>query len=124
MLLNIPDIIATQGNEGALSFEHIAFHIVAANSSSTSNSHSHMDVGYLYIILRLLASYGIFTEQEEVDQLDHADTMKIKYYLTGIPKLLVQGENRQPCGPFLLLIANKVYLEAYQHFHESVLEGC
>lgn len=122
VLLNIPDIIATQGNGGALSVEQIAFHIAAANSSSTSNSH--VDVGYLYRILRLLASYGVFTEQEEADQSDDGDTMKITYGLTGISKLLVQCENQQACGPFLLLITDKVYLEAYQHLHESVLEGC
>nr|AIY62319.1 caffeic acid O-methyl transferase [Pinus radiata] len=122
VLLNIPDIIATRGNEGPLSAEQIAFHIAAANSSSTSNSH--VDVGYLYRILRFLASYGVFSEQEEADQADDADTKKIKFGLTGISKLLVQGGNQQSCGPFLLLIANNVYLEAFQHLHESVLEGC
>eukprot|EP00253_Pinus_taeda_P018538 PITA_18538 len=119
VLLNIPGIIATQGNGGALSVEQIASHIAAANSSSASNSH--LNVGYLYRILRLLASYGVFTEQQAYDD---ADTMKIKYGLTGISKLLVQGENQQACGPFLLLATDKVYLEAYQHLHESVLEGC
>jgi hypothetical protein len=81
VLLKIPDIIAAQGNGGPLSVEQIASHIAAANSSSTSNSH--VDVGYLYRILRFLASYGVFTEQEEADQADDADTKKIKYGLTG-----------------------------------------
>lgn len=122
MLLNIPDIIATRGNGGPLSAEQIAFHIAAANSSSNTNSQ--VDVAYLYRILRFLASYGVFTEQEEADHPDDAHTKKIKYGLTGISKLLVQGENQQSRGPFLLLIANNVYLEAFQHLHESVLEGC
>jgi len=38
VLLKILDIIATRGNEGPVSVEHIAFHIAVANSSSTSNS--------------------------------------------------------------------------------------
>jgi hypothetical protein len=122
VLLKIPDIIAAQGNGGPLSVEQIASHIAAGNSSSTSNSH--VDVGYLYRILRFLASYGVFTEQEEADQADDADTKKIKYGLTAISKLLAQSENQQSCGPFLFLMAEKVYLEAYQHLHESVLEGC
>lgn len=74
--------------------------------------------------MRFLASYGVFIEQEEVDQSDDADTIKIKYDLTDISKLLVQGENQQSCGPFLLLIADKVYLEAFQLLHEPVLESC
>ena len=119
VLLNIPDIIATHGNGGPLSVEQIASHISAAvSSSSTSNSHEDVDVGYLYRILRFLGSYGVFTEQEE------ADTKKIKYGLTGISKLLVQGGSRQSCAPFLYLIADKVYMEAYQHLHESVMESC
>ena len=75
VLLNIPDIIATKGNGGPLSVEQIASHIADANSSSTySNSH-HVDVGYLYRILRFLGSYGVFTEQvvEEADQADQLD---------------------------------------------------
>jgi len=122
VLLNIPEIIASRGNGGPLSVEQIASHIASANSSSSSNSH--VDMVYLYRILRLLASYGVFTEQEEADQADDADIKKIKYGLTGISKLLVQAGNQQSCGPVLLLIADKVYLEAYQHLHESVLEGC
>eukprot|EP00253_Pinus_taeda_P015683 PITA_15683 len=122
VLLNIPDIIATRGNGGPLSAEQIAFHIAAANSSSTGNSH--LDVGYLYRILRFLASYGIFAEQEEADQADDAATKKIKFGLTGLSKLLVHGGNDQSCGPFLLLIASNVLLEAFQHLQESVLEGC
>jgi caffeic acid 3-O-methyltransferase len=122
VLLNIPDIIASRGNGGPLSVDQIASHIVVANSLSSSNSD--VDVVYLYRILRLLASYGVFTEQEEADQADDADIKKIKYGLTGISKLLVQAGNQQSCGPLLLLIADKVYLEAYQHLHESVLDGC
>ena len=63
VLLNIPDIIATRG---PLSVEQIASHIAAANPISTSNSH--VDVGYLYRILRFLASYDVFTEQGEANQ--------------------------------------------------------
>ena len=122
VLLNIPGIIATRGKGGALSVEQIASHIAAAATTT------HVDVGYLYRILRLLASYGVFTEQQQqqTDQPNDAiaDIKKIKYGLTGISKLLVQGGNQQSCGPFLLLIADKIYMEAYQHLHESVLEGC
>lgn len=117
VLLNIPDIIATKGNGGPLSVEQIASEIAAGNSSSTSNSQ--VDVGYLYRILRFLASYGVFTEHEEADQADDAETMKMKYGITGISKLLVRGG-----GPLVLLLADRVYMEAYQHLHESVLEGC
>jgi hypothetical protein len=102
VLLNIPDIIATRG---PLSVEQIASHIAAANPTSTSNSH--VDVGYLYRILRFLASYGVFTEQGEADQADDADTKKIKYGLTAISKLLVHDGNQQSSAPFLLLAATK-----------------
>lgn len=36
----------------------------------------------------------------------------------------MHGGNEQSCGPFLLLIASNVLLEAFQHLQESVLEGC
>ena len=127
VLLNIPDIIATKGNGGPLSVEQIASHIAAANppASSATNSHN-VDLGYLYRILRFLASYGVFTEQiEEADQADEAETCKkIKYGLTTISKLLAQGGNQPSSAPLVLLAADRFYLEAYQHLHESVLEGC
>ena len=125
VLLNIPDVIATKGNGDPLSVEQIASHIAAANPrvSYATNSHN-MDLGYLYRILRFLASYGVFTEHEEVDQVADAETKKIGYGLTGISKLLAQGGKQPSSGPSLLLIADRVYMEAYQHLHESVLEGC
>eukprot|EP00253_Pinus_taeda_P022355 PITA_22355 len=117
--LKIPDIIAKRG---PLSVDQIASHIAAANSTSTGNSH--VNLGYLYRILRFLASYGVFTEQREPGQEGDADPKKIKYGSTAISKLLVQDGNQQSRAPFLLLAADKVYLEAYQYLGDSVLEGC
>ncbi|KAH9320108.1 hypothetical protein KI387_021877, partial [Taxus chinensis] len=112
VLLNIPQIIATHGKENPLTVEDIASYIPA----STSNKVPHKE--YLFRIMRFLASCGVFTE--EMDD----NNRQFKYGLNSVSKLLVKEETKESCVPFLLLAAEKVYLDAYHHIQDAVVEGC
>ncbi|XP_057857646.2 caffeic acid 3-O-methyltransferase 3-like [Cryptomeria japonica] len=112
VLLNIPQIIATHGTQNPLSVDDIAQHI----SASTKDKIPHKE--YLFRILRLLASCGVFTE--DVDE----QTKQRKYGLNNVSKLLVKEGYRDSCVPFLMLLADKAYVDPQHHFHDAVLEGC
>ncbi|KAH9330358.1 hypothetical protein KI387_002466, partial [Taxus chinensis] len=112
VLLNIPQIIATHGKENLLTVEDIASHIPASTSNKVA------DKEYLFRIMRFLASCGVFTE--EIDD----NNKQFKYGLNSVSKLLVNEENKESCVPFLLLIAEKVYLDVYHHIQDAVVEGC
>ncbi|KAH9320121.1 hypothetical protein KI387_021890, partial [Taxus chinensis] len=112
VLLNIPQIIAAHGKENPLTVEDIASYIPA----STSNKAPHKE--YLFRIMRFVASCGVFTE--EIDD----NNKQFKYGLNSVSKLLVKEETKESCVPFLLLAAEKVYLDAYHHIQDAVVEGC
>ncbi|GLJ25142.1 hypothetical protein SUGI_0480830 [Cryptomeria japonica] len=114
VLLNIPDIIAIHGSENPLSVGQIASHI-----STSTNKSVHTD--YLFRIMRLLASIGVFTEETTVD---YGGTRQFKYGLTSLSKLLVKNGAQQSCAPTVLTINLKCVIDGYQHLHESVIEGC
>eukprot|EP01018_Ginkgo_biloba_P019773 Gb_28391 [translate_table: standard] len=110
VLLNIPDIIASEGHGDSLSLQQIAAHI----------SPPPQNMEYLLRILRFLASYDVFTESMQVV----GEEKQWRFGLTAISELLVQRGNQQSLAPFLLLIEDKFFCESYHHLNESVLEGC
>ncbi|GLJ15169.1 hypothetical protein SUGI_0248030 [Cryptomeria japonica] len=112
VLLNIPQIMATHGRENPLCVDDIAEHI----SASTKSKAVHKE--YLFRILRLLTSCGVFTD--EADE----ETKQMKYGLNSVSKLLVKEENRDSRGPTLMLAVDKTYMDTQHHLHDAVLEGC
>ncbi|GLJ25135.1 hypothetical protein SUGI_0480760 [Cryptomeria japonica] len=114
VLLNIPDIIAMHGIENPLSVDQIASHIF-----TSTNKPAHTE--YLFRIMRLLASIGVFTEETTVD---YGGTPLFKYGLTGLSKLLVKNDAQKSCAPTVLAINLKCIIDGYQHLHDSVIEGC
>eukprot|EP01018_Ginkgo_biloba_P019601 Gb_25040 [translate_table: standard] len=111
VLLNIPDIIASEGHGASLSLQQIAAHISPPPQS----------MEYLLRILRFLASYDVFTESVHVVR---GEEKQWSFGLTAISELLVQKGNQHSLAPFLLLVADKFLCESYHHLDESVLEGC
>ena len=114
ILLDIPDIIAIHGGDNPLSVEQIASHI-----STSTNKPAHTE--YLFRIMRLLASMGIFKEESTVD---HGDTTQYKYGLTTLSKFLVKNGAQQSCAPIVLVSNVKCVVDGYQHLHDSVIDGC
>ncbi|GLJ19148.1 hypothetical protein SUGI_0343800 [Cryptomeria japonica] len=110
VLLNIPDII---GSENQLSMEEIASHI-----SASTNKPVHID--YLSRIMRLLASIGVFTEENTVD---NRGIPQLKYGPTGLSKLLANNEAQQSCAPTLLFLNQNIMAQAYQFLHDTVIDG-
>uniref|UniRef100_A0A0C9S592 TSA: Wollemia nobilis Ref_Wollemi_Transcript_20423_1287 transcribed RNA sequence n=1 Tax=Wollemia nobilis TaxID=56998 RepID=A0A0C9S592_9CONI len=130
VLLNIPDIIAIHGNENFLSVHQIASYI-----SASTNKPANVD--YLFRILRLLASLGVFTEEEEEEGPAGSERYKYKYGLTKLSKMLVNAKKKDghyqqvesqsastSCAPSLLVGNDKALFEAYHLMHECVIEGC
>nr|BDC79578.1 hypothetical plant O-methyltransferase [Thujopsis dolabrata var. hondae] len=114
VLLSIPDIIAIHGGDNPLTVEQIASHI-----SIVTNKPAHTE--YLFRIMRLLASIGVFTEESTVD---YGGTPQFKYGLTTLSKLLVKNGPQKSCAPTVLAINVKCIIDGYQHLHDSVVEGC
>ncbi|KAH9320060.1 hypothetical protein KI387_021829, partial [Taxus chinensis] len=113
VLLGIPDIIAIHGSKSPLALEDISSYI-----SASTNKPANMD--YLFRIMRLLASVGVFTE--DATAVD-GSISQFKYGLTNVSDLLVNKHNQQSCAPFLLVTNHKMVVESYQHLHESVIDG-
>ena len=113
ILLDIPDIIVIHGGDNPLSVEQIASHF-----SDSTNKPAHTE--YLFRIMRLLASMGIFKEESTVD---HGDTTQYKYGLTTLSKFLVKNGAQQSCAPIAVAINVKCVVDAYQHLHDSVIDG-
>lgn len=111
VFLNIPDIIAIHGSENPLCVEEISSHI-----STSTIKPVHTD--YLFRIMRLLASIGVFTKETT---LDYDGTPQYKYGLTSLSKLLVKNGVQQSCAPTVLVINLKCVIDAYQHLHESII---
>ncbi|GLJ19159.1 hypothetical protein SUGI_0344110 [Cryptomeria japonica] len=114
VVLNIPDIIAIYGNENLLSVEEIASYISAHSRKSAQTD-------YLARIMRFLACIGVFTEETTVV---NGASSQFKYGLTSVSRLLIKKDNYHSLSPVLFVLNNKIVLDAYQHLHESVIEGC
>ena len=114
VLLNIPNIIATHGSENHITVEDIASHI-----SASTNKPAHR--GNLSRIMKLLASIGVFTEETTIAT---SGASQIKYGPTSLSKLLENNEAQQSFVPNLLFLNLKSMTDAYQHLHDSVIDGC
>ncbi|XP_059075912.1 caffeic acid 3-O-methyltransferase 2-like [Cryptomeria japonica] len=102
-LLNIPDIMATHGQETHyLSVEEIASHM--------SPPPANLEI--LCRILRFLASHGVFAESGD------------RFGLNDVSKLLVQKGNEESLAPYLLFVSGKVAVGPWQHLDAAVVENC
>lgn len=110
--LDIPDILAMHSNGNPMTVDQIASYI-----SPTTNK------DYLFRILRVLASIGVFSEKEEIVAASRSGK-QYKYGLTKVSKLLMKKDNPQSYAPMLSVLTDEAVLDAYQLLHESVKEGC
>ncbi|KAH9320066.1 hypothetical protein KI387_021835, partial [Taxus chinensis] len=113
VLLDIPNIISLPCSGNPLSVQEIASYISAYTSKP-----AHTD--YLFRIMRLLASMGVFTEETAAI---NGGSAQFKYGLTKVSQLLVNKNDQRSLVPTLLVFNNKLVVDAYQHLHESVIDG-
>lgn len=87
--LNVPDAIWQDGSNIPLSASQILARVLPSGAISDSNN--------LQRILRMLTSYGVFSEHLNAD--DDSDR---KYSLTEVGKTLVTDSNGLSYGPYVL----------------------
>ncbi|XWS66798.1 hypothetical protein CRYUN_Cryun05aG0231600 [Craigia yunnanensis] len=105
--LNVPDAIWQGGANTPLSPVQILSRILPSGGGDPEN---------LQRILRMLTSYGVFTEY-----LDSSDSPERKYSLTDIGKTLVTDAEGLSYAPYVLQHHQDALMRAWPLVHEAVL---
>ncbi|GLJ29166.1 hypothetical protein SUGI_0575060 [Cryptomeria japonica] len=109
LLLQIPDIIASQGPSASLSLHQIA----ARLPTQTPN------LDYLFRILRYLSARGVFIQSQAGD-----DTSEVRFSLSDCTKLMyVRENNPASLVPSVVMQIHEVMMATWHHLHECVLHG-
>ncbi|XP_022766121.1 caffeic acid 3-O-methyltransferase [Durio zibethinus] len=105
--LNVPDAIWQRGANTPLSALQILSRVLPPGGGDPEN---------LQRILRMLTSYGVFTEH-----LDCTDSPERKYSLTDIGKTLVTDAEGLSYAPYVLQHHQDALMRAWPLVHEAVL---
>ncbi|XVE76083.1 hypothetical protein DITRI_Ditri12bG0144500 [Diplodiscus trichospermus] len=106
--LNVPDAIWQDGANTPLSPVQILSRILPSGGGDPDN---------LQRILRLLTSYGVFTEH-----LDNSDSPERKYSLTDTGKTLVTDSEGLSFAPYVLQHHQDALMRVWPFMHETVLD--
>ncbi|XP_057830896.2 caffeic acid 3-O-methyltransferase 3 isoform X2 [Cryptomeria japonica] len=109
LLLQIPDIIASEGPCASLSLHQIA----ARLPTQTPN------LDYLFRILRYLSARGVFIQSQAGD-----DTSEVRFSLSECAKLMYVRENSHASlVPLAVMQTHEVMMAPWHRLHECVLQG-
>ncbi|XVE76085.1 hypothetical protein DITRI_Ditri12bG0144600 [Diplodiscus trichospermus] len=106
--LNVPDAIWQGGANTPLSAVQILSRILPSGGGDPEN---------LQRLLRLLTSYGVFTEH-----LDNGDSPERKYSLTDVGKTLATDAEGLSYAPYVLQHHQDALMRAWPFVHETVLD--
>ncbi|GLJ29167.1 hypothetical protein SUGI_0575070 [Cryptomeria japonica] len=109
LLLQIPDIIASEGPCASLSLHQIA----ARLPTQTPN------LDYLFRILRYLSARGVFIQSQADD-----NTSEVRFSLSECAKVMyVRENNLVSLVPSVVMQTHEVMMAPWHHLHECVLQG-